>query len=133
MLFCTVYATASVCEKVDNWRIPFIKKHCEKKNREKWFKRKIPKSRPDLGKGRVSVRDGDGQEKSMLFRLPLELRRLIWEEVVGGWSFHVWFDGGERKVRVYRCRDVGCGGCKRLIGTGDERGGRGAAGFDSWL
>ena len=60
------------------------------------------------------------QENSVLFKLPLEIRRKIYEEVLSGYVIHVYFVEAYRRMSHTRCKshtpDV-CGDmlCRRLF------------------
>jgi len=45
-----------------------------------------------------------GQEQSSLFRLPLEIRRQIYEEAIGKYKIHITFNQTYRKMGHQRCR-----------------------------
>jgi hypothetical protein len=46
----------------------------------------------------------DDQLQSYLFKLPLEIRRQIWEETLGGYVFHIYFVQAYRRMSHTRCK-----------------------------
>lgn len=47
----------------------------------------------------------DRQEESGIFKLPLEIRRKIYEEVVGGYVIHIYFVEAYRRMSHTRCKN----------------------------
>jgi hypothetical protein len=72
----------------------------------------------------------DRQEKSGLFKLPLEVRRKVYEEVLGGYVIHIYFVEAYRRMSHTRCmnqRPEVCKGiqCRQIFkvkGAADEWG-----------
>ncbi len=60
------------------------------------------------GDGNVEVVKGRGrtewQEQSPLFNLPLEIRRQIYEEAIGGYTLHVFTLDAYRRMAHTRCK-----------------------------
>ncbi|KAL3419896.1 hypothetical protein PVAG01_08395 [Phlyctema vagabunda] len=46
------------------------------------------------------------QDASLLFRLPPEIRKMVYEEVLAGYVFHVYFQDAYRRLRAERCKSV---------------------------
>jgi hypothetical protein len=55
-------------------------------------------------KKKVVAATTDDQMQSMLFQLPLEIRRQIWEETMGGYVFHIYFVQAYRRMSHTRCK-----------------------------
>lgn len=72
----------------------------------------------------------DGQEESGFFKLPLEIRRKIYEEVLGGHVIHIYFVETYRRMSHTRCkhrspeicRALSCGQLFKVPGAPDEWG-----------
>jgi len=63
----------------------------------------IKPSKAQVAKKRQSGRT-DNQLGSSLFNLPLEIRRQIWEEVLGGYVLHMYFVEAYRRMSHTRCK-----------------------------
>ena len=67
-----------------------------------------PPQEPVMGDGmngnRRLVQKTDDQSNSAFFKLPLEVRRQIYENVIGGYVFHIYFVEAYRKMAATRCR-----------------------------
>jgi len=46
----------------------------------------------------------DQQKQSLLFQLPTEVRRQIWEETLGGYLFHMYYVDAYRRMAHTRCK-----------------------------
>lgn len=67
------------------------------------------------GEGKLTT---DTQTNSILFRLPSELRRLIWMEAMGGYLFFLRFIEWDNRMASIRCQhesDRSCDRCHNLI------------------
>ncbi|PMD46805.1 hypothetical protein L207DRAFT_221131 [Hyaloscypha variabilis F] len=81
----------------------------------------------EVGKGRGKI---EWQEQSPLFNLPLELRRQIYEEAIGGYTLHVFTLDAYRRMAHTRCKtavmpeygNCSCAARARQKGVCDEWG-----------
>jgi len=76
--------------------------------------------------GRIERRT-DWQSQSPFFALPPEIRRLIYEEAIGGYTFHIFTQDAYRRMAHTRCKtrypgECGCRSQTRQPGVPDEWG-----------
>jgi hypothetical protein len=58
----------------------------------------------EIVKGKSEIGRTDDQMESPLFKLPLEIRRQIWEDTLGGYVFHIYFVQAYRRMSHTRCK-----------------------------